>query len=99
MGMPQFSAKNLALDETDPFQPTQSIMARVEMSAVMLGCCVDQGVSKVKTVLEALVGSFEAEGLVHCYGCCLAENCNSFQCFLFALDPLDFLVDLVHNNY
>ena len=65
----------------------------------MPGCCVDQGVSKVQTEVETIVGSLEAEGLVYSYDCCLAKNCNSFQCFLFALCPLDSLVGLVHNNY
>jgi len=89
----------LALDETDPFQPTQVIVTGVEMSAVMPGCCVDQGVSKVQTEVETIVGSLEAEGLVYSYDCCLAKNCNSFQRFLFPLYSLDFLVDLVNNNY
>ncbi len=89
----------MVLDETDPFQPTQVIVTGVEMSAVMPGCCVDQGVSKVQTEVETIVGSLEAEGLVYSYDCCLAKNCNSFQCFLFALCPLDSLVGLVHNNY
>ncbi len=92
-------AENLVLEETDPFQPTQIIVARVEMSPVMPRCCVDQGVGKMKIVQEAIVGGFEAECLIYCYGCCLAKNCCSFQRLLLALCSLDPLVDLVNDNY
>lgn len=68
------------------------------MNSVVASRRVDQSIGKMKPVHEAVVGGFEAKGLINRYDSRLAQDRNSFKRLLFAFCPFDPLVDLIDDN-